>query len=238
MVEPTARKETAKESGTLVEISGLASAWGSVQIQAFVDEYLRRLRDPVHKSSQAFPVKVYDNGEYQTVPPIRTWFVNCADYRAAFEFDPSVADTAVALRRSIRWKKGKSEATRDWTLTEIASEIEVDVEVLKSLGPVKAGCYWFNRARLSDPKSEYGPGDIKKELDIWAGGFALYRDEFRIGLTGDVEADWLQMAASALRGQGYRVNSIQTVGSIAISSRSNPNLIDAANRQGLIGRIN
>lgn len=49
-----------------------------------------------------------------------------------------------------------------------------------------------------------------------------------------MEDDWLEWDAKALRTKGFTLNRYQTVGSVNISSETNPYLVDAANRERLV----
>jgi signal transduction histidine kinase len=49
-----------------------------------------------------------------------------------------------------------------------------------------------------------------------------------------MDDDWLEWDSSALKATGFSLNRYQTIGSVSISSKSNPRLIDAANRERLI----
>jgi signal transduction histidine kinase len=76
--------------------------------------------------------------------------------------------------------------------------------------------------------------EIAEELNHWCGGFSVYRDNFRVGKTGGMDDDWLEWDSGALKSKGFTLNRYQTVGSVSISSASNPRLVDAANRERLI----
>lgn len=219
-------------SGTSITISGLKSSWTQNEIDEFITKFIRRLRDPFDKSRKRFPIKICFNGKYQPIPNIWNWFIESAEFRATYNFNPK--NKNVVLRRRLQSKKSSAVDARDWHLAELCKVLSINEPVFKRLGPIEIGCYWFNRNKLKHPTGEREPKEIKQELDIWSGGFAQYRDGFRIGWTGSEENDWLRMSATALRGRGFRLNNIQTVGSVAFSSYSNPNLVDAANREGLI----
>ncbi|MEI8596406.1 hypothetical protein [Photobacterium sp. Hal280] len=49
-----------------------------------------------------------------------------------------------------------------------------------------------------------------------------------------MEDDWLKVDTGSLKSQGFSFNRYQTVGALSITQRSNPKLIDAANREKLI----
>ncbi len=232
-VMPAEPKNTLNESGTLIEITGLRSSWVEEDIKEFIT-YLRRLQDPFNTNHHRFPIKVYRNKQSQPIARMNRRLVESAQFEARFEVTPSYDRDSIMLSRQLRWKGQTTFEKRDWPVETLCNTLGVMPQDFISLGPLKVGCYWYNRRKLSHPTGEWDLRKIRDELNIWAGGFALYRDGFRIGLTGAEEGDWLRMSATALRGTGYRLNNIQTIGSIAISYAENPALIDTANREDLV----
>lgn len=226
-------KEALEPSGTFIELSGLRSSWEKNEIDGFTT-YLRRLQDPINKTKKRFPVKVYFNGHSQPIPIMGKKLKESAQFEANFKFTPSNDLSSVALSRELKWKGESTYTNRDWDCQWLCDELNIDSIELVKLGQLQIGCYWYNRSKLKHPRGEMDREQIREELNVWAGGFALYRDGFRIGVSGSEEGDWMRMGSSALRGTGYRMNNIQTVGSIAISHQNNPELVDTANREGLI----
>ena len=56
---------------------------------------------------------------------------------------------------------------------------------------------------MLDAKSiDLSISEVKKELNIWCGGFSIYRDGFRIGQTGGMDDDWLEWDNKSLKAQG------------------------------------
>lgn len=222
------QKESADESGTLIEISGLRSSWTHADVEAFTS-YLRRLQDPFNTKHRRFPIKVYYNGRSQPIPKINRRLVESSQFEAHFKFSPQEG-----LSRRLRWKGETTFARRDWSTKTVRHKLDANHAELEALGAFRVGCYWYNRSKLTHPTGEWDLHQIRRELDIWAGGFAIYRDGFRIGVTGSEEGDWMRLSAAALRGTGFRLNNIQTIGAIAISNAENPALIDTANREDLV----
>lgn len=232
-VVPAGRKNTKNESGTLIEVSGLRSSWSSSDVEGFIS-YLRRLQDPFGSTHRRFPVKVYYNGRSQPIPRINKRLVESAQFEAHYDLIPSSDGQPTGLFRRLRWKGESTFTKREWSVETLGHELDASGEELEALGPLRVGCYWYNRSQLSHPTGEWDVHQIRRELNIWSGGFALYRDGFRIGLTGSEEGDWMGMSATALRGTGFRLNNIQTIGAIALTSADNPALIDTANREDLV----
>ena len=116
---------------------------------------------------------------------------------------------------------------------ELVSITKASPKLLRSLGPFSVTFYWFNRRLL---EAIEGIGDIRhvrELLNRWTGGLMLFRDGFRVLPYGGPDDDWLNLDGIALRSSGFKVNRIQIVGKVDISSESNPELTDQTNREGL-----
>lgn len=220
--------------GTVIRITELLANWSAAKVNEFLNKYVRRLQDPFAKPRRPYPIDVLLNGHRLAVTPIPTWLLDVAQFRCEINYTPSATGIGtVALRRDVTWKGASSSESRTWTLEELAAIAGVPIETCRSLGPFSASCYWFNRAlvvgTVEHPKSQ-----MLAELNVWCGGFAVYRDGFRVGQTGGMEDDWLEWDGKALRSRGFMLNRFQTVGAITITSKGNPRLIDAANRERLV----
>ena len=123
---------------------------------------------------------------------------------------------------------------RSWNMGDLTQQLGLPQETFLRLGPFRANCLWFNRQMLLTDGVDRSRNEILVELNRWCGGFALYRDDFRIGKTGGMDDDWLEWDSGALKAQGYALNRYQTVGSVSISSGKNPYLVDSANRERLV----
>lgn len=220
--------------GTVIRITELLANWSAAKVAGFLNKYVRRLQDPFTKPRRPYPIDLYLNGRRLAIPPIPKWLLDVSQFRCDIFYTPDAEDDrTVALRREVTWKGASSSETRTWTLDELASLAGVPIEECRSLGAFRASCYWFNRALIvgsvDHPKTQ-----ILAELNVWCGGFAVYRDGFRIGQTGGMEDDWLEWDGRALKTKGFMLNRYQTVGMISITSAGNPRLIDAANRERLV----
>lgn len=220
--------------GTVIRITEPLANWSAGKVNEFLNKYVRRLQDPFAKPRRPYPIDVLLNGHRLPVTPIPTWLLDVAQFRCEINYTPDTTGAgAVALRRDVTWKGASSSESRTWTLEELAAIAGVPIETCISLGPFSASCYWFNRALIvgtvEHPKSR-----MLAELNVWCGGFAVYRDGFRVGQTGGMEDDWLEWDGKALRSRGFMLNRFQTVGAVTITSKGNPQLIDAANRERLV----
>lgn len=230
-VQPGGAKSS-QESGTSIEISGLYADWDEAKLKLFINGYVRRLQDPLADSVKPYPVDVNFNGDRQPIPGFPQWLKERARCWGGFTFAPN-SKAPAALVSGIYWHGSDSKEVRNWSLRELADVLDVSEEDLKSVGPLEISFMWFNRAQFGGDL-DYSVTQLRDELNTWCGGFAIYRDGFRVGQTGGMEDDWLEMDKVSLRSQGYTLNRYQTVGSLSITSKSNPELVDAANREGLV----
>lgn len=220
--------------GTVIHISELLANWSAAKVTDFLNKYVRRLQNPFTHRRRPYPIDVLLNTHRLPITPIPAWLLEVAQFRCEISFTPSATDSkSVALRREVIWKGGASAESRTWTLDELAALAGVPVENCRSLGAFTASCYWFNRA-LVVGTLDHSKTRMLAELNVWCGGFAVYRDGFRVGQTGGMEDDWLEWDGKALKTKGFMLNRYQTVGTVSISSKGNPRLIDAANRERLV----
>lgn len=221
--------------GTVIEITELNSFWTQDKIASFIQKYLRRLQDPFATQRKRYPVDVLLNGKRQPIAVLPDWLAECAQFRARVTFDPAGVDAeGNVMRRSLLWRGNTAPDDRAWKAAELAERLSVPESLFESLGAFEATCFWFNRQSLNAQAVDRSRTDIVNELNVWCGGFAIYRDGFRVGQTGGMDDDWLEWDSRALRTKGYALNRYQTVGSVAISSQRNPRLIDASNRERLV----
>lgn len=230
----TGMRDASEAHGTVIRITELLAHWSITKVNDFLNKYVRRLQDPFANPRRPYPIDVLLNGHRLPIAPIPQWLLEVAQFRCEITYTPNAANSgAVALRREVAWRGASSSETRTWTLEELAAIAGVPMETCVSLGPFTASCYWFNRA-LIQGTVEHSKSQLLAELNVWCGGFAVYRDRFRVGQTGGMEDDWLEWDGRALRTKGFMLNRYQTVGAIAISSKGNPRLVDAANRERLV----
>lgn len=226
--------DAVEAQGTVIRVTELLANWSATKVNEFLNKYVRRLQDPFAKPRRPYPIDVLLNEHRLAITPIPAWLLDVAQFRCEISFTPSAADSrSVALRREVIWKGGGSAETRTWTLDELAALVGVPMETCRNLGPFTASCYWFNRALIIGTL-DHSKSRMLAELNVWCGGFAVYRDGFRVGQTGGMEDDWLEWDGKALKTKGFMLNRYQTVGTVTITSKGNPRLIDAANRERLV----
>lgn len=227
-------EESPDVHGTVIRITELLAHWSATKVNEFLNKYIRRLQDPFAKPRRPYPIDVQLNGHRLPIVPIPSWLLDVAQFQCEIIYTPSIEDAdTVALRREVKWKGGSSPEIRTWTLNELAAIAGVPLETCRRLGPFNSTCHWFNRSMIVGTV-EHSKSRMLAELNVWCGGFAVYRDGFRVGQTGGMEDDWLEWDGKALKTKGFMLNRYQTVGVISITSHGNPQLIDAANRERLV----
>ncbi|EGR2796387.1 sensor histidine kinase [Vibrio navarrensis] len=226
-----------EEHGTQILIKGIYGHWNEEKISDFIHTYIRRLQNPFGKKSR-FPILIYLNEIRQPVEKIYPWFKKAANFSASIKLMISV-DNPCSLRSELTWRGTSSPEIREWTEQDLLrllgeDNVPLDISKLQELGSFELDLLWFNRSDLKGPNIDHSPSQIKEELNLWCGGYAIYRDNFRIGMTGSLEDDWLKVDTGSLKSQGFAFNRYQTVGALSITQKENPKLLDAANREKLI----
>lgn len=238
------------DSGTRVRVFALRSDWTQDGEQATnLQAFIRRLRSPF-SPVRKFKIRVKINdGKAMPFPKLSDEIRKLADQHLTLDFYPQKAETlkdpvlTLTLKTAADSDSGtpqlrSGEAVRrmlvDVTKTRDRSDVPLDLQALQAIGPFKLNILRFNRRILREKVKTEWPA-VKKELDLWAGGIAIYRDGFRVGFTGsERDGDWLGLDSKALRGSGYVVNRIQVMGALEITYRGNKQLTDLTNREGLI----
>jgi len=231
----TAESDALNIQGTEITIRQLSANWTLEKVQTFIDKYIRRLQDPFSKIKRPYPIDIVFNNKRQTIVSLPHWLANCAQFKAEIIFTPFVSDeNSPVLRRKLTWRGATSAESRDWSMKELTHQLGIPADIFESLGPFTASCLWFNRQMLVTNGVDHSRSEITEELNHWCGGFSVYRDNFRVGKTGGMDDDWLEWDSGALKTKGFTLNRYQTIGSVSISSKDNPRLVDAANRERLI----
>ncbi|WLT02094.1 sensor histidine kinase [Snodgrassella alvi] len=228
-------------SGTTIVIKELISRWDRKKINIFIENYIQRLSNPLNFEKSTFPIDIYFNSDNRiAIPPIPKWLKKIANAQVTYkiyQYNKS-NNKKIGLHREYQWFNHTNINSRSLNFEELANAVNVSIKDLNDLGPFEVQFLWFNRRDLVKNaeimKIEKSLKNITSELNKWIGGFAIYRDGFRIGNTGSLDDDWLNMDSKALQSSGYLFNRFQTVGTINITKFNNPNLKDSASRQLLI----
>lgn len=229
-------------SGTVIEITTLSDDWDKERVEgAFVKGFLRRLQNPFKDMSQQamFPIDVhYNDGKRIAIEGMKKLLSDHAQADLELKFTPDVEEpTDIIVATTLHdHQRGIEPQNVFRDLNEVAERLGCTAHELGLIGPFEARIRWFNRDTLRTVTKIHGTtNEARKELDLWSGGVAIYRDGFRVGFSGDSSGeDWLAIDSSALKQGGFAVNRIQVVGALEISHKSNPRLVDRSNREGLI----
>jgi len=103
-------------------------------------------------------------------------------------------------------------------------------------GPIQIEFSVWNRdvPSLSPFSSkQFTVADIRNYLDF-ASGISIYRDGFRVLPYGEPYNDWLRLDLRRVQNPTRNLSNNQIIGSVFISSKSNPSLRDQSNREGLM----
>ncbi len=101
-------------------------------------------------------------------------------------------------------------------------------------GDIDVEIYFFLRDSSNLSNAGYNFKFAQKILDTYC-GIKIYRDNFRVKPYGDIENDWLNLNQNKVKDtHGYLVGNNQVIGVVKISDITNPLLVDATNREGII----
>ena len=197
------KEDQIQVQGTRISIRQLFEHWSSAKVDNFINKYVRRFQDPFATSIKAYPIDILLNGARQPIRVMQPWLEKCAQFKAKIEFNPNGLDGSnQILRRTLTWRNSTSSEVRSWSIEELSSGLSFPEQVFHNLGNLEANCLWFNRQMLDAKSIDLSISEVKKELNIWCGGFSIYRDGFRIGQTGGMDDDWLEWDNKSLKAQG------------------------------------
>ena len=228
--------------GTEILIYDLTHNWTKkFIITEIINNFLRRLRDPFSVDEDEFPINVYFNSlDYDDRLPIdamspELW--DLAQKVVELNFNPNENKQIVLKISDPKNKDNISPYSTD--LKTLAHKFNCTEKELSDIGPFSFKLRWYNRKVLKNDILNQSLSskstELHKELDLWSGGIAIYRDGYRIGYSGSQsDKDWFEIDSLALKGQGFTVNRIQLIGSLQITKRNNIKLQDKSNREGLI----
>lgn len=218
--------------GTRLRIRALKADWDLARVKRLVDRYFDRLFDPFQGRAR-YPLRISVNGNSVSIPPFDREVLQEAQAKATIRY---LASEQPKLILEIDYLARGRATVESWDMNDIlgiTSAEDISVAAIQSLGSFDASFHWFNRQRI---KGIDGYGDRNQVRDVvnnWANGLLMYRDGFRVNPYGNPDDDWLGIDTRALSSGGYKVNRKQLVGAVYIGARTNPQLIDQTNREGL-----
>jgi signal transduction histidine kinase len=246
-VELGARKVEREPHGTRIEVTNLRGTWTEHRVEEIYEDLIRLqsifdgIEDEQGEDAPPdFDVLIYKDAEFKNysrdyLSHLQTLIKQNAVLRitdgvydqrkAAFKFhlngkpvvlalnDPDI--TGLGLFRDAFGKDG-----------------EVLAERSTKCGPFTFGFYVFDFSKEAQGKFQLDADDKKllKDHRVY-----LYRDGIRVYPYGDPEDDWLQTDTyRGTKAAGMFLSNDQVVGFVNITQKSNPELKDKTNREGLI----
>ncbi len=207
------------KTGMLLIMEGLRDEWKQRDIDKLQKE-LRLLVAPDFIEKDPFKVELIAP-DFQVEDIVLVNEILDLNYA---KIDAEIFDNAQKCRIYYFDKDGKEDL------------IEEDYETPRLCGNIKTEIYFFLRdsANLSNAESGYNFRFAQRVLDTYC-GIKIYRDNFRVKPYGDIGNDWLLLDQKKVKDtHGYLVGNNQVIGVVKIGDESNPLLIDATNREGII----
>lgn len=234
----TGAKKKLGESFTRITISDLVSSWSFIRLTDIARSQIARMMDPFSWSGRRrFQIRMSYNGlAVEQVRTVAAELLKSAHSVCTGTYEIINGEPRLNLVMMSDFYEGpRIEHTFDTNDLLGMSGIQsagFPVSVLRSLGKFSFEFYWFNRQRI---KATPGIGDreaVRSLIKAWS-GICLFRDGYRVLPYGDEGDDWLGLDREALSAGGYKLNTKQLIGRVAISRVGNSKLLDQTNRQGL-----
>lgn len=118
------------------------------------------------------------------------------------------------------------------------------LDKIRKVGAFETELYFLRRDNNEYEIMKHVAVKKRKKLVSQFSGVKLYRDGFKVRPYGDegTLADWLEMASRVQKSPAavshpsgsWRVQPYQIIGMVKIGRESNPNLVDTANREGMV----
>ncbi|MEX2490817.1 MAG: ATP-binding protein, partial [Nitrospirales bacterium] len=226
------RKRSATKAGTYICISDLSSDWSKPKIESLATKHLAKFIDPFNPKSCPLTISLKWNGlPIKTRELIRKYLDSCQN---SLVCHVEMIDGHAELESYFVFGEVQANPRKEFTRTYTIADFNGLTDAMfAEVGPFDIEMYHFPRNKLKAIPLFASRVEVRKWLDEWCGGLMIFRDGIRVMPYGAEGDDWLDMDAKALRGRGFRVNRLQTVGCVRISRTANPGLIDQTNREGL-----
>ena len=251
-IDPTtgASKDSPKDHGTRIRITGLSSDWPRARVIEMLHGAIARMVDPFQPGRGNELLHVTYNEVRVLVPSIPSLLLRSAHAvcKATLKFDKGepvfsgtidygLRDYKVAFDQrgtelySITQKVFHKRGKRGHAATETAS---IRPEAIEELGPFEVEIYWYNRRTVDAITGLTGKSSETRDLvAAWSGGVMLYRNGFRVLPYGEPDDDWLELDKRAFGQAGFLLNRQQLLGRVTVHS-AHTALSEQTNREGLI----
>jgi signal transduction histidine kinase len=230
VTEPQIYKNSPK--GTCITIRKLRRAW-TVPMMKEVQENILALKSPFADFSDfEIEIKVEDENAPEVKIPDMASLVK----QATYTFTGSV-DESGRLKYYYKFTRPDlPDLCREepCKVREIKTQQMYTDDRKPTCGPFNVKIYSWD-ASPEDQKAVFGETSILRQMIRPNSGVKLFRDGFRVYPYGNHDNDWLGMDARRI-GQSFelRLSRNQVIGALEISSKTNPQLIDKTDREGLI----
>ncbi len=238
------RKKERHDNGTIIEISDLKGSWTEKKVESVYRDLTKLESIFLKKENTDFEVGIYRDEEHQNFQE---------DYLEKLSF-------LLNERSVIKIENGYFDSEKNeyhFTINGVEKFISIldpsitGLKVFKDrfgnagselnkrqieCGSFDFGFYVFDFSAQAPVKYQL---DKEDKLIIRDHRIYLYRDNIRVYPYGEPDDDWLRI--DVYRGTisaGHFLSNDQVVGFVNISQKSNPNLKDKTNREGLIDEGN
>ena len=237
--EKAERKKKPSEHGTVLTIGRLNTTWAESVLEKLAADSLARLSDPFDANRPRFQIRISYNGKsvkYRRYIRKVLFKESHATVKGQYKANgPKGPELKLTISAPLYNREAFTESFYEIDLLAISKKLKSNVfapAALRRLDNFRFDLYWFNRGRLRKPDGFDSVKEFRELLDRWL-GIMLYRDGYQVLPYGNRGDDWLELDAQALRQKGFKLNTIQFVGRVAISRVENPYLVDQTNREGL-----
>ncbi|MCL2222462.1 MAG: ATP-binding protein [Oscillospiraceae bacterium] len=210
---------TNPKTGLVIIMEGLRDEWSQKDINKLQKE-LRLLVSPFVHEKYPFKIELSAPGfEIEDIVLSNEILDLCYA-----KVEGQISDNSQKVSISYTDKKGKKD------------KVEIKHEQPLLCGDLGVEIYFFLResAHLSNAEAGFNFLFARKVLDTYC-GIKIYRDGFRVKPYGDIGNDWLLLDQRKVRDtHGYLVGNNQVIGMVRIGDDTNPLLVDATNREGII----
>ena len=211
--------------GTLLRISSLRTEWSGELVEK-VRLGLSRLSSPTSEAKD-FRINFYANEFPELSAEIENPLPKIAPWVMVAEID----DNGI-MRYTIKGPEKADEGEKDLRIGLDHFLIRKGEYRKPVCGPFKFKLYAFERGKKDWKK--FGLDKAKIDLLNALCGVSIYRDGFRVLPYGERGNDWMTFDKRRVQAPGRIFGNDRVIGYVEISQKSNPDLRDKTNREGLI----
>ena len=222
------------EQGTKIQISNLQRTWTSDMIKK-IKEIIWTIQSPI-VALKNFKIDIFVNDVNDVSLPFQDTLELLESSHYTFQVDIDkfgFADIEYQFKSPIYKKLQRKNTKKNYNLKQGAT--------FESVKETSCGAFVFKlycwELDHEHKKQAFISQSVYNEMIKPQTGVRVFRDGFRVFPYGGSEDDWLNMNAKRIGRFQLNVSKNQIIGVIKISSKSNPNLIDKSDREGLINNM-